>query len=160
MLLLLFASLSFAEMTAMSLQERMRQSDAVVVGTIQEVHQTDASVGGQFPLPAEHWMATCRVERYIKAKIHDPNVEEGKMVRLIRIAFGQKLQKPTQVKLEEGRKYLLFLKETAPNEYEMITPYHGAFEAGQDYFVHDEQSPEYPAATKMSFDEIVRRVTP
>lgn len=153
---------SSAEMTVMSLQDRMRQSDAVVVGTIEEVHQTDAGVGGQLPAPVEHWTATCRVERYIMGpKIHNPAVEEGKAVSLIHIAFEQKMmQKPVPVKLAEGKKYLLFLKETSPNEYEMITPYHGAFEAEQDYFIHDEQSPEYPQAVKMSFEEIVQRVTP
>ncbi len=46
------------------------------------------------------------------------------------------------------------------NFYEMFTLYHGAFEAGQDHFVHDEKSPEYPAAVKMPFEEIVRRVSP
>ncbi|MBI5149612.1 MAG: hypothetical protein HZA28_02415 [Candidatus Omnitrophica bacterium] len=164
--LLLFASLSSAEMTAMSLQERMRQSNVVVVGTIEEVHQTDAGVGGQFPPPVTHWLATCRVDRYIIGpKIHNPDVEEAKAVSLIRIAFEQKFPKstPTPMQLVEGRKYLLFLREiSAQGErlYEMITPYHGAFEAGQDHFIHDEQSPEYPKAVKMSFDEIVRHVSP
>lgn len=158
--LLALESLTSAEMTGMSLQERRSQSDAVVVGTIEEVHQTDAGVGGQFPPPVTHWLATCRVERYIIGpKIHNPNVEEAKAVRLIRIAFEHRLQKPMLVKLVAGKKYLLFLKETGPNEYEMITPYHGALEAGQDYFFHDEQNPEYPQAVKMSFEEIVQRVT-
>lgn len=161
--LLALESLSPAEMTAMSLQERRSQSDAVVVGTIEEVHQTDAGVGGQFPPPVTHWLATCRVERYIIGpKIHNPNVEEAKAVRLIRIAFQERLLEPAPVplKLVAGKKYLLYLKETGPNEYEMITPYHGAFEAEQEYFVHDEQSPEYPQALKLSFEEIVQRVTP
>lgn len=164
MVLFLFDFVSFAEMTAMILQERIRQSDAVVVGTIEEVHQADAGVAGQFPLPVEHWRATCRVERYIIGpKIHNPNMEEAKAVSLIHIAFEQKIQKPVPVKLVEGRKYLFFLKEISAHGellYEMITPYHGAFEAGQEYFVHDEQSSEYPKAVKMSFEEIVRRVTP
>ncbi len=155
-----FAFSSSAEMTVMSLQERMRQSDAVVVGTIEEVRQADAGVEGQFSPPITHWLATCRVERYIIGpKIHNPAVEEAKAVKLIRIAFEQKFQKPTPVKLAEGKKYLLFLKETGPNTYEMITPYHGAFETGQDYFIHDEQSPEYPKAVKMSFEAIVSRLT-
>lgn len=162
--LLVLESLSSAEMTGMSFQERVRQSDAVVVGTIEEVHPTDAGVGGQSPPPVTHWLATCRVERYIIGpKIHNPAVEEAKAVRLIHIAFEQKFQKPTPVKLVAGKKYLFFLKEiSAQNErlYEMITPYHGAFEAGQDCFIHDEQSPEYPKVVKMSFEEIVQRVTP
>ncbi|OGX39024.1 MAG: hypothetical protein A3D87_02110 [Omnitrophica WOR_2 bacterium RIFCSPHIGHO2_02_FULL_50_17] len=162
--LLFFHSLSSAEMTGMSLQERMRQSDAVVVGTVQELHQADAGVGGQFPPPVSHWLATCRVERYITHKIHNAEAEDLKRVNTIRIAFVQiPTQKPSPLKLTEGRKYLLFLKEiSAQGErlYEMITPYHGAFEAGQDYFVHDEQSPGYPKTVKMSFEEIVRRVTP
>src|SRR3989338_1649814 len=100
-----FASLSFAEMTGMSFYERLRQSDAVVVGTIEEIHQTDAGVGGQFPPPVTHWLATCRVERYIIGpKIHNPAVEEAKAVSLIRIAFEQKFLKPTPVQLVEGRK--------------------------------------------------------
>lgn len=157
MSLLFFDSLSFADIGDMSLQERRGQSDAVVVGTIEEVHQTDVAIGGNIT----HWLATCRVERYIIGpKIHNPAVEEGKAVSLIHIIFEQKLQMPTPLKLVEGKKYLLFLKETGPNEYGMITPYHGAFEAGGDYFVHDEQSPEYPKAVKMSFEDIVQRVTP
>lgn len=164
--LLCLGSSSFAEMTVMSLQERMRQADTIVIGEIQEVHQTDAGAGGQPPLPTEHWLAACRVERYIIGpKIHNPNVEEGKAVSLIPIAFDWKAQKPTPVKLVTGKKYLLFLKEIEPQKagerfYEMITPYHGAFEAGQDHFIHDEQSPEYPKAVKMSFEEILQRVTP
>lgn len=158
-------SVSSAEMTVMSLQERMSQSDAVVIGTIEEVHQIDDGAGGQLPAPVEHWLATCRVERYIIGpKIHNPATEEEKAVSLIHIAFEQKMmQKPVLVKLVGGRKYLLFLKEiSAQGErlYEMITPYHGAFEAGGDYFVHDEQSPEYPQAVKMSFEEIVQRAAP
>ncbi len=163
--LLLFTYMGSAEMTVMSLQERMSQSDAVVIGTIEEVHQTDAGAGGQLPPPVEHWLATCRVERYIMGpKIHNPAAEEGKAVSLIHIIFDQKVQKPAPVKLVEGRKYLLFLKEISAQGdlYEMITPYHGdgEFEAGQDYFIYDEQSPEYPKAVKMSFEEIVQRLTP
>lgn len=151
--LLCFYSLNFAEMTAMSLQERVKQSDAVVVGTIEEVHQTDVAIGGNIT----HWLAACRVERcIIGPKIHNPNVEEAKAVSLIRIAFEQRLQTPMLAKLVAGKKYLLFLKETGPNEYEMITPYHGAFEAGQDHYVYGEENP----TDKLSFDEIVQRVTP
>lgn len=106
----------------------------------------------------EAWIATCRVERYIFGPMrHYPNVEETKSFFLIKVAFQQKAV-PTPIKLMAGKKYLLFLKETSPNAYEMITPYHGAFEAGQDHFIHDEQSPEYPAAVKMPFEEIVRLV--
>ncbi len=162
-----FASLSSAEMAGMSLQERVRQSDAVVVGTIEEVRQTDAGVAGQFPPPVTHWLATCRVERYIIGpKIHNPAVEEAKAVHFIHVAFWQRLQKPTPVKLVAGKKYLLFLVEVESQPrgkiggfYGMITPYHGAFEAGQEYFVHDENDPSYPQAVKMSFDEIVQRLT-
>ncbi len=53
--LLLFASLSFAEMTVMSLQERMRQADAVVLGVIEAVQMTGKEERG-----TEHWMADCR----------------------------------------------------------------------------------------------------
>lgn len=148
-----------AEMTVMSLQERMRQSDTVVLGEVLESRNT----GKETESGVERWLATCRVERYIIGpKIHDTTVEEGKAVSLIRIAFVHiPNQKPSPLKLVAGKKYLLFLKETGPNEYEMITPYHGAFEEGdQDYFIHDEQSPEYPRAVQMSFDEIVQRATP
>ncbi len=76
-------------------------------------------------------------------------------------------EKVAPIKLTEGKRYILFLKKAVPrdsrdakNVYEMITPYHGAFEAGQNYFVHDEENPKYPAAVKMSFEEIVRRVSP
>ena len=149
----------------MSLQERMRQSDAVVIGAIQEIRKTQVSENDG----TEYWWATCRVERYIIGpKIHNPAVEEGKAVGLINIMFVQKIQKPAPVKLVEGKRYLLFLKGPAvprdnrdtENVYEPITPYHGAFEAGQDHFIHDEQSPEYPRAVKMSFEEVVRHVTP
>lgn len=148
--------LSYADLAEISLQERVKRSDAVIIGTIQETAKVSTEPDG-----TEYWNAICHVERYIIGpKIHDPALEEAKAISLIRIAFEQKMQKPPLGKLVEGKKYLLFLKETGPNEYEMITPYHGAFEAGQDYFVHDEQNPEYPKAVKMSFEEIVQRVTP
>ncbi len=83
-LLLSFASLGSAEMTAMSLQERVRRSDAVVVGEILESRDilkwTEAGI--------EVWQATCRVDRYITAQIDDPNVEEGKKVSII-LEFGK-----------------------------------------------------------------------
>ncbi len=152
-----FRSPASAEMTVMSLQERMRQSDAVVVGTVAELRKTseDQSPG------IEHWLAACHVDRYIKVKIHNPHIEEGKKVSIIHVVFTQMTaQKPAPVKLAEGKKYLLFLKETGPNGYEMITPYHGAFEAGQEYFAYDEHDPQYPQAVKLSFEEIIRRLTP
>ena len=155
--LLALESLISAEMTVMSLQERMSQSDVVVIGEILESRDT----GNRDKIGVEYWLATCHVERYIKAKIHNPDVEEGKKVSIIHVAFVQKTtQKPASAKLMEGKRYLLFLKETEfPNEYEMIPPYDGAFEAGQEYFVHDEQSSEYPKAVQMSFDAIVSRLT-
>lgn len=159
--LLALESLISAEMTVMSLQERMMQSDAVVVGEIIESRNT----GKETEMGTEHWLATCRVERYITNKTHDPETEVLKRVNTIRIRFVQiPRQTPARLKLSKGKKYLLFLRDRGSQyqgevAYEMITPYHGAFEAGQEYFVQDEQSPEYPKAVKMSFEEIVQRVT-
>ena len=168
--LLALESLTSAEMTGMSLQERRSQSDAVVIGTIEEVHQTDVAIGGNIT----HWLATCRVERYIIGpKIHNPNTEEGKEVSIIYVMFKKvpHFLSPHELvvrkELVEGKRYLLFLKEAVPrddrdlrNFYEMVTLYHGAFEAGQDYFVHDENDPQYPGGVKVSFEDIVQRVSP
>jgi hypothetical protein len=165
--LLSFVFLSSAEMTGMSLQERMRQSDAVVIGEVLDAQKTSIEKDG-----TEYWLATCQVERYLIGPkmydIYNPSVGEAKGLSVINIMFMQKMQKPAPAKLLEGKKYLLFLKGPAVprdnrdkgNVYEMITPYHGAFEAGQDYFVHDERDPQYPQAVKLSFEEIVRRLTP
>jgi hypothetical protein len=168
MSLAFFCSRSSAEIMMMSLQEAMRQSDAVVMGTIQEIRQTDTA-DEEFPLSPQlpnlsvekHFLATCRVERYIKGpKIHDPSVEEAKAVKLIRIAFKQKKELPAPIQLAEGRRYLLFLKETESQKagerlYEMFTPYHGAVEPGQTHNLYDEQNP----SGALSFDEIVSRLT-
>ena len=163
-ILVVFTSIGFAEMTAMSLQELQKESDAVVVGEILEPQNVEIkNTDG-----VEVWGTTCHVERYIYAKIHNPNVEEGKRSSIIHIISSQiPNQVPVPIKLIKGKKYLLFLKEAAPRDnrdikdvYELASPYHGAFEAGQDYLVWDEKNSTYPAAIKMSFEEIINRISP
>lgn len=159
--LALMDSICAAEMTAMSLQERLRQSDLVIVGEILKSENT----GIVKEEGVENWLAECKVKRYIKQKIHNYNFEEAKSISIIDIAFEQiPARTPVLIKLSEGKEYLLFLKETEGRRegriiYEMITSYHGAFEAGKDYLIYDEQSPEFPKAVTISFDAIVSRLT-
>lgn len=75
-----------AEIVMMSLREATRQAGTVVVGEIIESRNT----GKETEIGTEHWLATCRVERYIMGpKIYKPDVEEAKAVSLISIAFVQ-----------------------------------------------------------------------
>lgn len=158
---LLFVPSLCAEITAMSLQERMRQSDIIVLGQVTESHMAAVDESG-----FEGWQATCRVEKYIKAMHGNPGQEKAKKPRTIYINFIQiPDQKPIPIKLMAGKKYLLFLKkakhvDAGANLFEMITPYHGAYKEGQEYYVQDEQDPEYPKAAQMTFEEIVRLLVP
>jgi len=57
--------------------------------------------------------------------------------------------------------YLLFLKDRGEKgvpRYELITPYHGAFEYDQTHRILDETHPDYPAASEMTGEEIAERV--
>lgn len=150
--LALMNSICVAEMTAMGLRERLRQSDLVIVGEILKSYDTRVIKR----LGVENWVAECRIKQTIKGRsMTDSN---------IKILFTNiPSQAPSHVKLLQAKEYLLFLRESKDGAnagaYEMITPYHGAFEAGENYFVHDEQSPEFPMAVMMSFDAIVSRLT-
>lgn len=150
--LALMNSICVAEMTAMSLQERLRQSDQVIVGEILKSYDT----GVIKRLGVENWVAECRIKQTIMGR--------SMTGYNIKIPFTNiPRQVPSHVKLLQTKEYLLFLRKSKDRAkagaYEMITPYHGAFEAGESYFVHDEQGPEFPRAVMMSFDAIVSRLT-
>ena len=160
--LLALESLTSAEMTEMSLQERMRRSDVVAIGEILESHNT----GRETETGVEHWVAIYRLKQILKENFTRklqkiPSDDFNIYVSFIQVP----MRTPRPIKLTEGKKYILFLKETGSQRegqiaYEMITPYHGAFEDGQEYFVSDEHDSQYPQAVKMSFEDIVRRMMP
>ncbi|HBO97159.1 MAG TPA: hypothetical protein DE315_06275 [Candidatus Omnitrophica bacterium] len=160
--LLALESLTSAEMTVMSLQERMRRSDVVAIGDILESRNT----GVIEETGVERWMAICRLKQIFKENFTQKLQKIPSDGFNIHISFIQiPTRTPLPLKLTEGKKYLLFLKETGSQGkgqivYGMITDLHGAFEAGQDYFVHDENDPQYPGGVKVSFEDIVQRVSP
>lgn len=137
------------EMTAMSLQERVRRADVILVCHITKSYDT----GVIKEAGVQRWRAKCQVKQLLKGRLKEKTIQIG----FIQVP----LMLPSPQALENGKTYLLFLKDKGPNSkprYKFITPNHAAIEYGPTYWVYDEGASEYTDAREKTAPEITNRV--
>jgi len=133
----------FAKVDPISLQERIKASDLILVGYIIKSYDT----GIIDESGVQNWVAECQVTEALKGKIDKP---------IIKISFIQiPNQKPRPIHLEELKSYLLFLTE----RYEFISSYSGALSLeGHLWLYDDEISPNYSQDQQMTPEGLITRV--
>jgi hypothetical protein len=111
-----------------TIQAKVRESNLIVIVEVENVWSGKMS-------DKEHqiWHSLCSIHQVLKGDFEGSKI----VVDFLLFAEGIDTSIPEPDKLLEGKKYILFLKQSG-NSYTLITMHHGVLELSSEYVVFDE----------------------
>jgi hypothetical protein len=132
-----------------TIQELVQAAELIIVAQVETTYRP-ADIGMDEGEELGAWLADCKIEELLKGEFADPALT-------VTFSKARRTLGRPYLKLENGRRYLLFLKKEG-GFFSTLTRYKGAYEEGGRFTVYDAASDDPRRGAEIGYAELLGAV--